>query len=137
MSEYRTYLRQLRIARGMTQLDLSDAIGLPPGLVSAWEQGRALPTLSQLNATMRVLQGDVQCALNLIEGVSASAAILPAPPTPEALVAVVLDSVAADHRQAEQLLDQALRVLICDAPPAPPRRGGQSRQRGDLRRRDV
>ena len=137
MSEYRIYLRQLRIARGMTQLDLSDTIGLPSGLVSAWEQGRALPTLSQLNATMRVLGGDVQCALNLIEGVSTSAAILPAPPTPEALAAVVLDSVAADHRQAEQLLYQALRVLICDAPPAPPRRGGQSRQRGDLRRRDV
>ena len=128
MSEYRTYLRQLRIARGMTQLDLSDAIGLPPGLVSAWEQGRVLPTLSQLNATMRVLQGDVQCALNLIEGVSPSAAILPAPPTPEALVAVVLDSVAADHHQAERLLYQALRVLICDSPPAPPRRGTQSRR---------
>jgi transcriptional regulator with XRE-family HTH domain len=128
MSEYRTYLRQLRIARGMTQLDLSDTIGLPPGLVSAWEQGRVLPTLSQLNATMRVLQGDVQCALNLIEGVGVSAAILPAPPTPEALVAVVLDSVAADHRQAEQLLYQALRVLICDA-PALPRRGAQSRRR--------
>ena len=96
--------------------------------MSAWEQGRALPTLSQLNATMRVLQGDVQCALNLIEGVGVSAAILPALPTPEALVAVVLDSVAADRRQAEQLLYQALRVLICDA-PAPPRRGAQSRRR--------
>ena len=128
MSEFRTYLRQLRIARGMTQLDLSDTIGLAPSLVSAWEQGRGLPTLSQLNATMRVLQGDVQCALNVIEGVDVSAAILPALPTPEALVAVVLDSVAADRRQAEQLLYQALRVLICDA-PAPPRRGAQSRRR--------
>ena len=128
MSEYRTYLRQLRIARGMTQLDLSDTIGLPPRLVSAWEQGRMLPTLSQLNATMRVLQGDVQCALNLIEGVSVSPAILPTLPTPEALVAVVLDSVAADRRQAERLLYQALRVLICDT-PAPPRRGAQSRRR--------
>jgi transcriptional regulator with XRE-family HTH domain len=128
MSEYRTYLRQLRIARGMTQLDLSDTIGLPPSLVSAWEQGRVLPTPSQLNATMRVLGGDVQCALNLIEGVGAGAAILPAPPTPEALAAVVLDSVAADHRQAEQLLYQALRVLICDAPARARRRG--SAQRG-------
>jgi len=127
MSEFRTYLRQLRIARGMTQLDLSDTIGLAPSLVSAWEQGRVLPTLSQLNAVMRVLQGDVQCALNLIEGVDASAAILPALPTPEALVAVVLDSVAADHRQAEQLLYQALRALICDA-PTPPRRGAPRRR---------
>lgn len=128
MSEFRTYLRQLRIARGMTQLDLSDTIGLAPNLVSAWEQGRGLPTLSQLNATMRVLQGDVQCALNLIEGVGVSAALLPALPTPEALAAVVLDSVAADRRQAETLLYQALRVLICDA-PAPPRRSAQSRRR--------
>jgi transcriptional regulator with XRE-family HTH domain len=128
MSEFRTYLRQLRIARGMTQVDLSDTVGLAPSLVSAWEQGRVLPTLSQLNATMRVLGGDVQCALNLIEGVGTSAAILPALPTPEALAAVVLDSVAADHRQAEQLLYQALRVLICDA-PAPLRRGAQPRRR--------
>ena len=128
MSEFRIYLRQLRIARGMTQLDLADTIGLAPGLVGAWEQGRVLPTLSQLNASMRVLQGDVQCALNLIEGVGASAAVLPSPPTPEALVAVVLDSVAADHRQAEQLLYQALRALISDAPPSA-RRSAQSRRR--------
>ena len=97
-------------------------------VVSAWEQGRMLPTLSQLNATMRVLQGDVQCALNLIEGVGVSAALLPALPTPEALAAVVLDSVAADRRQAETLLYQALRVLICNA-PAPARRSAQSRRR--------
>jgi transcriptional regulator with XRE-family HTH domain len=128
MSEFRTYLRHLRIARGMTQLDLADTIGLAAGLVGAWEQGRALPTLSQLNAAMRVLQGDVQCALNLIEGVAAGAAVLPMPPTPEALAAVVLDSVAADHRQAEQLLYAALRALISDAPPAA-RRTAPSRRR--------
>jgi transcriptional regulator with XRE-family HTH domain len=44
MIEFRTYLRQLRIVRGMTQLDLADAVGLPPGLIGAWEQGRTLPT---------------------------------------------------------------------------------------------
>jgi transcriptional regulator with XRE-family HTH domain len=129
MIEFRTYLRQLRIVRGMTQLDLADAVGLPPGLIGAWEQGRTLPTLSQLNATMRVLNGDVQCALNLIEGVSESAAVLPAPPTPEALAAVVLDSVAADHQRAEQLLYEALRTLIGAAPPRPRRR--------DTRRREL
>jgi transcriptional regulator with XRE-family HTH domain len=128
MSEFRMYLRQLRIARGMTQLDLADTIGLAPGVIGAWEQGRALPTLSQLNAAMRVLQGDVQCALNLIEGVGTGPAVLPTPPTPEALVAVVLDSVAADHRQAEQLLYAALRALISEAPPAM-RRSAQSRRR--------
>jgi transcriptional regulator with XRE-family HTH domain len=133
MVEFRTYLRQLRIARGMTQLDLADALGLPVGLVSAWEQGRGLPALSQLNATMRVLGGDVQCALNLIEGVGAGAAVLPALPTPEAIAAVVLDSVAADHRRAEQLLYQALRTVI-SAAPEPPRRGTNARRRGDAQR---
>ena len=133
MIEFRTYLRQLRIARGMTQLDLADTVGLSPGLVSAWEQGRTLPTLSQLNATMRVLSGDVQCALNLVEGVSASAEVLPVLPTPEAIAAVVLDSVAADHKRAEQLLYQALRRVISEA-PAQPRRGTHSRRRGDARR---
>jgi transcriptional regulator with XRE-family HTH domain len=135
MVEFRTYLRQLRIARGMTQLDLADALGLPVGLVSAWEQGRKLPALSQLNATMRVLSGDVQCALDLIEGVGASAAVLPALPTPEAIAAVVLDSVAADHRRAEQLLYQALRAVISAAPP--PRRATNARRRGDARQREL
>jgi len=134
MSEFRTYLRQLRIARGMTQLDVADAVGLPPGLVSAWEHGRALPTLSQLNATMRVLSGDVQCALNLVEGVGASAVVLPTPPTPEAIAAVVLDSVAADHRRAEQLLYEALRAVISTAPP---QRGAAARRRTPPRQRDV
>lgn len=134
MSEFRTYLRQLRIARGMTQLDLADAVGLPPGLVSAWEHGRTLPTLSQLNATMRVLSGDVQCALNLVEGVGAGAAVLPTPPTPEAIAAVVLDSVAADHRRAEQLLYEALRAVISTAPP---QRSAAARRRTPPRQRDV
>jgi transcriptional regulator with XRE-family HTH domain len=127
MIEFRTYLRQLRIAQGMTQLDLAEAIGLSHSLISIWEHGRALPTLTQLNATMRVLNGDVQCALNLIEGVSASAPILPAEPTPEAIAAIVLDSVAADHEQAEQLLYRALRCVISGAPPGS--RGRLSRTR--------
>lgn len=133
MIEFRTYLRQLRIARGMTQLDLAEAVGLPHGLVSTWEQGRSLPTLAQLNATMRVLGGDVQCALNLVEGVDASAAVLPTPPTPEALAAVVLDSVAADHERAEQLLYKALRSVISEAPPRLHRRPSV-RGRGTLER---
>jgi transcriptional regulator with XRE-family HTH domain len=112
MIEFRTYLRRLRLARGMTQRDLADAVGLAPSLVIAWEQGRALPSLAELNATMRVLNGDVRCALNLIEGVSFSADVLPALSTPEAIAAVVLDSVAADHQRAEQLLYEALRTVI-------------------------
>jgi transcriptional regulator with XRE-family HTH domain len=117
MTEFRTYLRQLRIGNGMTQLDLAEAVGVSHGVVSAWERGRDLPTLTQLNATMRVLGGDVQCALDLIEGVGTSTAVLPAPPTPEGLAAVVLDSVAADHLRAEELLYSALRSLISAAPP--------------------
>jgi transcriptional regulator with XRE-family HTH domain len=122
MPEFRTYLRQLRIAQGMTQLDLAEAIGLSHALVSNWEQGRALPTLTQLNAAMRVLNGDVRCALNLIEGVAADVPLLPATPTPEGIAAVVLDSVAADHARAEQLLYRALRYVINAAPARSPGR---------------
>jgi transcriptional regulator with XRE-family HTH domain len=119
MNEFPSYLRQLRIARGMTQLDLADALGLPPGLISSWEIGRATPAPAQLNAAMRVLGGDVQRALNLIEGISPSATVLPPTPTAEALVAVVLDSVAADRQRAEYLLYEALRMVISAPAPRP------------------
>jgi transcriptional regulator with XRE-family HTH domain len=118
MNEFPNYLRQLRIAHGMTQLDLADALGLAPGLIGAWESGRVTPTPAQLNATMRVLYGDVQRALNLIEGISPSTAVLPPTPTPEALAAVVLDSVAADRHQAEHLLYEALRMVISAHEPS-------------------
>jgi transcriptional regulator with XRE-family HTH domain len=135
MNEFQYYLRQLRIARGMTQLDLADALGLSPRLVSAWERGHTLPTPAQLNATMRVLGGDVQRALNLIEGVSPSTVILPPTPTPEALAAVVLDSVASDPARAEHLLYEALRTLISDTAtrlPNSERRRDPTRRKRDL-----
>jgi transcriptional regulator with XRE-family HTH domain len=136
MIEFRTYLRQLRIARGMTQLDLADAVGLQVGQISSWEQGRSLPTLSQLNATLRLLGGDVRRALDLIEGVSPSAATLPITPTPEDLAAVVLDSVASDHLRAEQLLYGALRTVISESPSQP--RGHRSnRKRAPNRKRTL
>jgi transcriptional regulator with XRE-family HTH domain len=134
MTEFRTYLRQLRIARGMTQLDLAESVGLAHSQVSAWEQGRALPAPAQLNATMRVLGGDVQRALNLIEGISAEAPVVPTPPTPEGIAAVVLDSVAADHELAERLLYRALKRVISEAPPRARRSAGRRRalsQRND------
>jgi transcriptional regulator with XRE-family HTH domain len=127
MSEFQTYVRQLRVARGMTQLDLAEAVGLAPELVIAWEQGRALPTLTQLNASMRVLNGDVQCALDLIEGVGSDTAVLPPLSTAEAIAALVLDSVATDHERAEQLLYKALRAVISHAPAR--RRAGTSHHR--------
>ena len=99
MNEFPSYLRQLRIARGMTQLDLADALGLPPGMISAWESGRALPTPAQLNAAMRVLSGDVQRALNLIEGVSPSDVVLP--PT-AVIVAGQLEVVGAGNAFADE-----------------------------------
>jgi hypothetical protein len=76
---------------------------------------------------MRVLGGDVQRTLNLIEGVSPSTAILP--PTPEALAAVVLDSVAADPQRAEYLLYEALRTMISAHVPRVERRRDPSRRR--------
>jgi transcriptional regulator with XRE-family HTH domain len=125
MTEFRTYLRQLRVARGMTQLDLAERVGLAHSVVSAWEQGRGLPTPAELNATMRVLGGDVRRALNLIEGVDADAPIVPSPPTPEGIAAVVLDGVAADHARAEQLLYKALKAVIGDAQPRGQRSWGR------------
>jgi transcriptional regulator with XRE-family HTH domain len=133
MIEFRTYLRQLRIARGMTQLDLAEAVGLPHGLIGAWEQGRGLPTLTQLNATLRVLGGDARHALNLIEGV-ADAPAIPIPPTPEGIAAVVLDSVAADHARAEALLYRALKSVISETPR--PRRAA-SRRRASPRQHEL
>jgi transcriptional regulator with XRE-family HTH domain len=128
MNEFPSYLRQLRIAAGMTQLDLADMLGLSPGLIGSWELGRVTPTPAQLNAAMRVLAGDVQRALNLIEGVSPSDAVLPPTPTAEALAAVVLDSVAADRLRAEALLYEALRLVI--GASAPQERRPASRRRG-------
>ena len=128
MNEFPSYMRQLRIAAGMTQLDLADTLGLAASLISAWELGRVTPTPAQLNAAMRVLSGDVQRALNLIEGVSPSDAMLPPTPTAEALAAVVLDSVAADRLRAEVLLYEALRLVI--GTPAP-----HERRREPTRRR--
>jgi transcriptional regulator with XRE-family HTH domain len=128
MNEFPSYLRQLRIAAGMTQLDLADVLGLAPGLISSWESGRVTPTPAQLNALMRVLAGDVQRALNLIEGVSPSSAVLPSTPTAEALAAVVLDSVAADPQRAEALLYEALRLVI-GAPASLDRRRETGRRR--------
>jgi transcriptional regulator with XRE-family HTH domain len=129
MNEFPGYIRQLRIARGLTQLDLADMLGVPPGLISAWELGRATPTPAQLNAAMRVLSGDVQRALNLIEGVSPSTTVLPPTPTPEALAAVVLDSVAADPQRAESLLYEALRTVISSHAPRVERRRDPNRRR--------
>jgi transcriptional regulator with XRE-family HTH domain len=127
MIEFRTYLRQLRMARGMTQLDLAEALGLHHSIVGGWEQGRTLPSLAQLNAAMRVLGGDVRCALDLVEGVGVAAPVVPTPPTPEGIAALVLDSVAADHQRAEQLLYRALKSVISEAPARGYRAAGRRR----------
>jgi hypothetical protein len=65
----------------------------------------------------------------LIEGVSPSTAVLPPTPTPEALAAVVLDSVAADPQRAENLLYEALRAVISAHAPRAERRRDPARRR--------
>jgi transcriptional regulator with XRE-family HTH domain len=37
------YIRQLRVARGLTQLQLATALGTTPGTVSKWESGAREP----------------------------------------------------------------------------------------------
>src|SRR5690349_16967524 len=46
-------LRELRISWGVTQRQLSDALGLSGALVSSWENGSAVPPEERLNSYAR------------------------------------------------------------------------------------
>ena len=46
-------IRELRQARGWTQLDLANAIGVTPVTVFNWERGKYEPKASQLRALAR------------------------------------------------------------------------------------
>jgi transcriptional regulator with XRE-family HTH domain len=49
-------IRQLREARGWTQLDLAYRVGVTPATVYNWERGRYEPKASQLRALARVFE---------------------------------------------------------------------------------
>ena len=53
-------IRRFRRARDMTQAELAENLGLTKTGVASWEQGRAQPPLSRLDAIASALEVDVQ-----------------------------------------------------------------------------
>ncbi len=49
-------IRELRQARGWTQLELANAIGVTPVTVFNWERGKYEPKASQIRALARVFE---------------------------------------------------------------------------------
>ena len=48
-------LRRLREAAGLTQVELSERVGVKQGSLSAWERGEAMPSVSNLLRLCAVL----------------------------------------------------------------------------------
>ena len=48
-------IRQARMSKNMTQMDLADAMGVSYQAVSNWERGNSMPDISKLNDLCRVL----------------------------------------------------------------------------------
>lgn len=67
-------IRQLRLARRMTQRTLAERIGVTDKAVSKWERGRGVPDVETLPILADVLQADVKALLSgsLNEAKSAS-----------------------------------------------------------------
>lgn len=52
---YELHLKEIRLARGMTQRDLAAAMKVSPGAVGQWESGTTKPTSTNLLALTQVL----------------------------------------------------------------------------------
>lgn len=52
-------LKELRLARGLTQRELADRLGTTQQSVGRWETGKSAPSISMLNALARVLESTV------------------------------------------------------------------------------
>ena len=50
-----TNLQRIRKAKGMSQKELADALGVTQGTISAWESGRWNPTIERVRAAAKVL----------------------------------------------------------------------------------
>lgn len=64
-----TRIEALRQERGMTQLQLAEAMGVTRQAVSKWENGLAFPDLSRLDELAALLGTNIECLL-LGKGVS-------------------------------------------------------------------
>ncbi|WMJ83293.1 helix-turn-helix domain-containing protein [Oscillospiraceae bacterium LTW-04] len=56
-------IRQARLARGMTQKQLAEKMGLSDKAVSKWERGTGLPDVSLLLMLAEILDMDVRALL--------------------------------------------------------------------------
>ena len=84
-------IREARIARNMTQMDLADAMGVSYQAVSNWERGNSMPDISKFEDLCRVLQLEVTDLLGMgSRGTAAVTKFLQedAPLTPEELAEV-------------------------------------------------
>ena len=48
-------LKKIREARNITQIELSDKIGVPQSTIASWETGRAYPRADKLPAIAKAL----------------------------------------------------------------------------------
>ena len=55
MARKRKTIREFREARGLTQLELANKLGITPVSVYNWERGQHMPTAVQLRALARAL----------------------------------------------------------------------------------
>ncbi len=60
-------IRQARLARGMTQKQLAEKMGISDKAVSKWERGTGLPDVSLLLTLADILDMDVRALLRCYE----------------------------------------------------------------------
>lgn len=48
MADMRVTLKACRVNTGMTQVQFADAVGVAPGTVGRWEDGKSEPTITNL-----------------------------------------------------------------------------------------
>jgi transcriptional regulator with XRE-family HTH domain len=62
------YLREIRIAAGLTQGEAADRVGVHSKTVERWEAGKHEPPASELAAYVRALGGEVDRLMRLLVG---------------------------------------------------------------------
>jgi transcriptional regulator with XRE-family HTH domain len=62
------YLRDLRVAEGLTQAEAADRAGVSTKSVERWEAGKVEPALTTLAAYVKALRGSVTRAVALLLG---------------------------------------------------------------------
>ncbi|MDE0942362.1 MAG: helix-turn-helix transcriptional regulator [Alphaproteobacteria bacterium] len=102
-------IRRFRRARDMTQADLALHLGLTKTGVASWEQGRAEPPLSRLDAIASALGVDVY---DIAFGVPRDVA--PCQPDPEIMRIAVDRVVALDGAAMGTRTPTELAQLICN-----------------------